>query len=126
MTVAALVASILVGLMFVLAGASKLALGPAWPQQARGFGAPAWVAPVVPWFELALGATLVVQVAQPWPAVGAIAIMLLFTALITRHLLAGRRPECACFGAWSAKPIGVGHLVRNSVLLALAVLALWA
>jgi hypothetical protein len=43
-----------------------------------------------------------------------------------RHLVAGRRPECACFGAWSAKPIGVGHVVRNGVLLALAVLALWA
>jgi hypothetical protein len=126
MTIVTVVASILVGLMFVLAGASKLALGPAWPQQARGFGAPAWVVPVVPWVELVLGATLVVQVATPWPAVGAVAILLLFTALIGRHLLAGRRPECACFGAWSAKPIGVGHLVRNTVLLALAVLALWA
>jgi hypothetical protein len=126
MTIVAVGASILVGLMFVLAGASKLALGPAWPQQARGFGAPAWVVPVVPWVELVLGATLVVQVATPWPAVGAVAILLLFTALIGRHLLAGRRPECACFGAWSAKPIGVGHLVRNTVLLALAVLALWA
>lgn len=126
MSIVALVASVLVGLMFVLAGASKLALGPAWPQQARGFGAPGWVVPAVPWVELVLGATLVVQIAQPWPAVGAVAIMLLFTGLIVRHLVAGRRPECACFGAWSAKPIGVGHVVRNGVLLALAVLALWA
>lgn len=126
MAIVAVVASILVGLMFVLAGASKLALGPAWPQQARGFGAPGWIAPIVPWLELVLGATLVVQIAEPWPAVGAVAILVLFTALIARHLIAGRRPECACFGAWSAKPIGVGHLVRNTVLLALAVLALFA
>lgn len=126
MIIIAVIASVLVGLMFVLAGASKLALGPAWAQQARGFGSPAWITPVVPWVELVLGATLVVQVAQPWPAVGAVAVLLLFTALIARHLLAGRRPECACFGAWSAKPIGVGHLVRNTVLLTLAVLALWA
>ena len=121
-----LVASVVVGLMFVLAGASKLALGAAWPQQARGFGAPVWIARFVPWVELVLGATLVAQVARPWPAIGAIAILVLFTALIVRHLLAGRQPECACFGAWSSKPVGPGHLVRNTVLLAIAVLALFA
>ena len=121
-----LIASIVIGLAFVLAGASKLALGPAWPVQARGFGAPAWAAPVVPWIELAIGAALVAQLAEPVAAVAAIGILLLFTALIVRHLLAGRAPECACFGAWSARPIGTGHLVRNSALLALAILALWS
>ena len=53
-------------------------------------------------------------------------ISLLFTALIVRHLIAGRAPDCACFGAWSSKPVGRGHLVRNTILLAIAVLALWA
>jgi uncharacterized membrane protein YphA (DoxX/SURF4 family) len=126
MGVVGVVASVAVGAMFVLAGASKLAIGPAWPEQARGFGAPVWIARVVPWVELGLGAALVVQLARPWPAIGAIAILLLFTALIVRHLLAGRRPDCACFGAWSSKPIGAGHLVRNSVFLGVAVLALFA
>ena len=121
-----LIASIVIGLAFVLAGASKLALGPAWPVQARGFGAPAWAAPVVPWLELAIGAALVAQLAQPVAAVAAIGILLLFSALIVRHLLAGRAPECACFGAWSAKPVGPGHLARNTALLALGVLALWS
>ena len=120
------IASVVVGAMFVLAGASKLALGAGWTQQASAFGAPVRLAPVVPWVELALGAALVVQLARPWPAIGAIAVLVLFTVLIVRHLAAGRRPECACFGAWSSRPIGVGHLVRNSLLLALAVLALWA
>lgn len=126
MGVVGTVAAVAVGLMFVLAGASKLALGAGWPAQARGFGAPVWIARFVPWVELALGAALVVQIATPWPAVGAIAILLLFTALLARHLRAGRRPDCACFGAWSSKPIGRGHLLRNSVLLGFAVLALWA
>jgi uncharacterized membrane protein YphA (DoxX/SURF4 family) len=121
-----LIASILIGLAFVLAGASKLALGRAWPEQARGFGAPAWAAVVVPWVELAVGASLVAQLARPFAACAAIGILVLFTALIVRHLLAGRAPECACFGAWSAKPIGPGHLVRNTVLLTVAVVALWA
>ena len=80
----------------------------------------------MPGVELALGASLVVGLARPWPAVGAIAVLLLFTALIVRHLIAGRAPDCACFGAWSSKPVGRGHLVRNTILLAIAVLALWA
>lgn len=126
MGVVGLIASVATGLMFVLAGASKLALGPGWPEQARGFGAPVWIARFVPWVELALGASLVVGLARPWPAVGAIAVLLLFTALIVRHLIAGRAPDCACFGAWSSKPVGRGHLVRNTILLAIAVLALWA
>lgn len=126
MGVVGVIASVLIGLMFVLAGASKLAIGPAWPEQARGFGAPRWAALVVPWIELAIGAALVAQLARPWPAVAAIAILLLFTALIVRHLLAGQAPSCACFGAWSAKPVGRGHLVRNTVFLAVAALALWA
>ena len=121
-----LIASIVIGLAFVLAGASKLALGRAWPEQARGFGTPAWAAVVVPWVELAIGAALVTQLAEPIAALAAIGILLLFTALIVRHLVAGRAPECACFGAWSAKPIGTGHLVRNTVLLTVAVLALWS
>ncbi len=126
MGVVGLVAAIVVGLLFVLAGASKLALGPAWPEQARGMGAPRSIALVVPWIELGLGALLVVQLARPWAAVGAIAILVLFTGLIVRHLIEGRRPDCACFGAWSSKPIGPGHLLRNTAFLALAVLALWA
>lgn len=126
MHVVAVIASVLVGLAFVLAGASKLALGPAWPEQARGFGAPVWIARFVPWIELALGAALVVQLARPLPAIGAIAILMAFTVLIVRHLLAGRSPECACFGAWSTKPVGPGHLARNTALLTLASLALLA
>lgn len=126
MGIIGVVAAVVVGLMFVLAGASKLAIGRAWPEQARGFGAPAWAAVAVPWVELMIGATLVVQIGRPVPAIAAIAILALFTALIVRHLLAGRAPTCACFGAWSAKPVGRGHLARNTVLLVLAVLALWA
>ncbi len=123
MSTISLIASIVLGAAFVLAGASKLAAGPSWAAQARGLGAPSITVGVVPWFELALGAALVVQLAEPYPALVAIAVLLLFTALIVRRLIEGRRPPCACFGAWSARPIGGGHLVRNTVLLGLGVLA---
>ncbi len=119
------VAAVVLGAAFVLAGAAKLAAGIAWRSQAVQLGAPAWVAPWVPWVELLVGAALVSRLAEPVPAVLAIALLLAFTALIVVRLARGEHPPCACFGAWSAKPIGAAHVVRNAVLLALAVLALW-
>ncbi|MDJ0771521.1 MAG: MauE/DoxX family redox-associated membrane protein [Ilumatobacter sp.] len=125
MSAVALVASVLLGAAFVLAGGSKLAAGAAWPAQARDLGAPRFAAPLLPWLELAVGAALVVQLVEPWPALAAIALLLAFSALIALRLSQGRRPPCACFGAWSASPIGPGHLARNGALLALGVLSLW-
>ena len=119
-----LVASIIVGIAFVVAGGSKIAAGQSWPSQARGLGAPAWTIPLVPWIEIAVGALLIVQIAAPWPALAALVLLLVFTALIVNALAHGRRPPCACFGAWSAKPIGPGHLARNAVLIALTILAM--
>ena len=43
MSVVAVVAAIVLGLAFVVAGASKLAAGRAWPAQAAGMGVPAWL-----------------------------------------------------------------------------------
>ena len=50
-------------------------------------------------------------------------VLLAFTGLLILNLARGRRPPCACFGASSRRPIGPGSLVRNLVLLALAVIA---
>ena len=125
MTTVSLIASIVLGLTFVVAGGSKIAAGPSWPVHVRELGAPSIAAPVLPWVELLVGAALIAQLFEPIAAWSAIALTVAFTALIARRLLQGRRPVCACFGAWSAKPIGLGHLVRNAALLALGVLALF-
>ncbi len=124
MEIVAVVAAVVVGGAFVVAGASKLAARDEWPSQARGLGAPNWAIPIVPWFELVVGALLVAQVARPLMALVAIALLVVFTAMIVVRLRQGRRPPCACFGAWSAKPIGGGHVVRNLALMAVAALAL--
>lgn len=120
----ALVASILLGIAFLVAGGSKIAAGDAWPEQARGLGAPSIVVPVLPWFEIVLGALLVVQVAPIPVAVVALITLAAFTGLIVRRLAQGEHPPCACFGAWSTKPLGPGHLVRNGVLMLLAVITI--
>jgi hypothetical protein len=123
LSTAAFVASIVVGAALVLAGASKLAARDTWPSQARGLGAPDLVIPLLPWLEIVVGASLIAQVARPEMATIAIALLLAFTALLVVNLRQGRRPPCACFGAWSAKPIGAGHIARNLALIALAVIA---
>lgn len=125
MNTVALIASILLGLTFVVAGGAKIAAGPSWPVHVRDLGVPMVVAPVLPWVELLVGAALVAQLLQPLAAWAAIGLTMAFTLLIVRRLSQGRRPVCACFGAWSAKPIGRGHLIRNGLMLVLGVLALW-
>ena len=122
MTLAATIASIVLGGAFVLAGGTKLAAGTAWSRQAVDLGAPRWTIPFVPWTELALGAGLVVQLARGWLAATAGLLLTAFTVLILVQLARGRRPRCACFGAWSARPLGPGHVARNGGLLALAAL----
>ncbi len=122
----AVVASVLLGVTFLVAGGSKIAAGDRWPEQARGLGAPAVVIPVLPWFEIALGAVLVAQLSRVAASAIALAVLAAMTALVIRRLAQGDHPPCACFGAWSAKPLGPGHLVRNGVLMLLAVIAIAA
>ncbi len=126
MSAVGLAASIVLGFVFLVSGGSKIAAGPAWPEQARGLGAPAIVVPVLPWAEIVLGAILVMQLAPIPAAAVALVVLLAFTALIVRRLSQGRHPPCACFGAWSAKPLGPGHVARNAGFMVLGVLALFA
>jgi uncharacterized membrane protein YphA (DoxX/SURF4 family) len=114
------IAAVLLGAAFVLAGASKLAAGDAWRLQARDLGAPRWSVVPLPWIELTIGALLIVQVWRRPMALAALGLLAAFTALILGNLRQGRRPPCACFGAWSARPVGRGHVIRNLVLMALA------
>lgn len=126
MNVVGIVASVLLGSAFLLAGGSKLAAGPAWTAMAADLGAPAITIPVVPWVELAVGAALIAQLSVPVPALVALALLAAFSVLMVIRIREGRRPSCACFGAWSASPIGARHLSRNATLAVLAVLAMWA
>ena len=126
MSAVGLVASILLGVVFLVSGGSKLAAGPAWPEQARGLGAPSLVVPMLPWFEIVLGAVLVTQLVPTLAAAVALLVLAGFTVLILRRLAEGQRPPCARFGAWSAKPLGRGHVVRNLCFMGLAVVALIA
>jgi uncharacterized membrane protein YphA (DoxX/SURF4 family) len=114
------VASVVLGAVFVVSGVSKVSAPRQWRAQSAGIGVPRFVAAIVPFVELLVGALLVAQIARRVVAVVALALLVGFTTLLLVRLSQGRRPPCACFGAWSAKPIGWGNIVRNAVFLALA------
>lgn len=120
------IARVLLGLVFAVSAAAKLAGLRQWQANADALGVPAGVATPVPFVEAALGGLLVAGLATPWPAVAAAVLLLAFTALLGVRLAQGSRPPCACFGAWSARPLGPGHLVRNAGLLALSMVAMWS
>ena len=120
------VASLALGAVFLVAGGSKIAAGPAWPRQAAELGAPRPLALVLPWWELAVGAVLVVQLATRTVGVLALLSLLGFTAALVVRLAQGRHPACACFGAWSATPIGWRHVARNAGFVAIAVVVVVA
>ena len=116
------VARVIVGLVLLAAGALKLA-GRSWTAEAAGFGTPPWLAPVVPWFELVLGALLVVGVGMPLTAWVAAGLFAVFTVLVAVRVAQGSTAPCACFGTLSADRVGPSTVARNAVLLALAVVA---
>lgn len=119
----AVVAALIVGAAFVLAGAAKLAMGRRWPAQAKEFGVPWQIAQFVPWWELVVGALLAAQVSRSITAWIAVATLAVFSAMVAAQLARGKHPPCACFGAWSPKPVGARTLARNAALIAIAVVA---
>jgi len=121
--VVGLIARIVIGGTFLVAGFAKLRMGPAWPRQAAGMGVSRPVALPVPWVELGIGAAAIIGLASPWPAIAAAVMLVVFTVLIVKRLSEGVRPPCACFGARVDQPLGAGHVVRNAVLLIVAVVA---
>lgn len=119
-----LVAAVVVGVAFLVAGGAKLAQGAAWPAQAAGLGVSARIAPIVPWWELVVGGLLVVGLLGPLPALAAYATLVVFTLRLIGLLRVGRTPPCACFGAWSTAPISWVDVARNAGLMVLAAIAL--
>jgi DoxX len=118
------VCALVVGAVFVVAGANKIAAGSRWPVEARELGAPTLLIPVVPWWELVVGALLAVGLVTPWAAIAAVVTLVAFTLLLVRVLRRGQHPSCACFGAWSSSPVGWRHVARNVALIGVAVVSL--
>lgn len=86
-----------------------------------GLPRPELWARVIPVLELATAATLVIL--PGWGGVVAFGLLAAFTANLAMIVRSGAVATCACFGRASTAPVSGRHLVRNVVLLALALLA---
>lgn len=82
------------------------------------------VSRVVPVLELAIAFALLVPASRSWAALSAASLLTLYAAAIGINLWRGRRDiDCGCAGPDQAQPLRPILLVRNSVLVGLALLA---
>ncbi|MGO8948388.1 MAG: MauE/DoxX family redox-associated membrane protein [Ktedonobacterales bacterium] len=128
MAIVLLGARLLLALVFLAAGTAKLADWRGSQKAITAFGLPAALAPtlgfLLPLAELAVAVALVPRPTAWWGALGALALLLLFSAGISYNLAQGRRPDCHCFGQLHSQPIGWPTLVRNGLLAVPALLIL--
>lgn len=120
-----LVATIVVGAVFLVSGISKVRATGDTHETLRALGLPSWlqrrwVARAYPVGEIALGAGLLVLPAPAWwvCAVAGGALLAILTALVVRVVRSGDAVSCNCFG--SSRIIDGRTVVRNGALMLLS------
>jgi uncharacterized membrane protein YphA (DoxX/SURF4 family) len=108
--------AILLGARLVLAavlsgaGIAKLADRDGAREALTSFGVPTrWARPgavALPVVELAVAVALLPRGSAWWAALGALGLLVLFSAAIGRALARGERPDCRCFGQLRPRPVG--------------------
>lgn len=123
LNVVALLAAFALAFTFVVAAVAKLRSPVETAEDFRSLGLPRpdLAARLVPAVELVTAAALILS--PGWGAVCAFAILAAFTATLAAVVRSGRVVSCACFGGTSSAPVSKRHLVRNGVLLVLALVA---
>jgi peroxiredoxin len=120
---------LLLAAVFGVAAIGKLAGVSATRKSLVDFGLPTSltkpVGVLLPLAELTVAVALV-PIFTAWSgAVGALALLLIFSVAIIFNLARGRTPDCNCFGQLHSAPVGRSTLVRNGVLAAAAGLLVW-
>ena len=119
-----LVARVALGAVFAVAAIGKLADRDGSREAAERFGVPTGVAgPVtigLPAMEMAVAIGLILTPTFAWAAVGAAALLVIFSVALVRPLARGEDFDCHCLGAVGSAHVGPSALARNAGLLALA------
>lgn len=114
--------------VFTVASVAKLLDRPGSRQSMREFGVPPVLAGplaiAVPVAELVCALALLATASAWWGAVGALALLLVFTLAIVVNLAQGRTPDCHCFGKVHSEPVGWGTVARNGALAAAALVVI--
>ena len=77
-------------------------------------------ASMLPWIEIALGVLLVLGLGLLPVGLAASALMVFFTAIVTRDVLQNKRTTCSCFGRFSNENVSELTVVRDLFLVVLA------
>lgn len=114
--------------VFGVAGIAKI-FDPEGSKKAfTDFGVPtSLVGPVaflLPLLELAVAGTLLFAPSSWFGAIGASALLLIFTVGMLYQMAKGNSPDCHCFGQIHSEPVGVSSIVRNLIILIPAVFLL--
>ena len=125
---AVLAAQVGLAAVFGIAALTKLADRAGTQAGLVAFGVPPRparpLAVLVPIVELAAAAALLAPPTGRWGAIGAIALLVVFTAAIVGNLVRGRAPECRCFGRVHSAPVSWWTVGRNTLLAATATVLL--
>jgi putative oxidoreductase len=126
-------ARIILGGIFVYAAYTKLHFNGAWHLRDYYFlfamgidsyrmlplSAVEWMARILPWLELGLGALLIVGAAVRWAGLMITGLLVMFMIALTHAALGGLEINCGCFGSNSVKPSH--ELMLDGLLITLAV-----
>jgi uncharacterized membrane protein YphA (DoxX/SURF4 family) len=77
-----------------------------------------WMARVLPWFEMVIGAAMVIGVGLRWTSLLTSGLLLVFIGAMARAKLLGLEINCGCFG--NNEKLGTVTIIRDSSLLILA------
>ena len=128
MSVAALLASLVLAAVFAIAAVTKLTDRTGTRQAIVAFGAPAWsavaLALILPLAELTVAGLLLFPGTALYGAIGALVLLAIFSVAIGVSLARGRAPDCHCFGQLHSAPASWKTLAHNGVLAGLAVVSL--
>jgi hypothetical protein len=117
-------AQLLLVAVFAIAGIVKLLDRGTFEETVVAFGVPRRLASTVsfavPLLELAVAAALIAAPTARAGAVGALVLLGLFSAAVTRALRLGSAPDCNCFGGITQTEVGRGTLLRNLALACVA------
>ena len=117
-------AAVALAAIFAIAAVAKLRDVSATERDFAGLGVPraSFFARFVPIAELSIVALLLIV--PPAGAIAALVSLAFFTTFLIGRLRAGVRAPCACFGSSRAQPISVRDVIRNLLLMALALVCL--
>jgi thiol-disulfide isomerase/thioredoxin len=128
MSTIALVARLVLAVVFAVAGIAKLRDRAGTRAAIVDFGGPESIAGVLALVlllaELAVAGLLLPATTTPAGAAGGLALLALFSGAIAVSLARGRSPECHCFGQLHSAPASWKTLGRNAALAAVAGAAL--